>query len=189
MRTPKRPYNPLPVAMEHLNHQLDEALKETFPASDPVAINIEPSRPEHRMTTTPTADPVPQDSLDSERNEITRPERPLGPICPASFSARWHGSVAALLLVWVAFGRNAHIGYLLAIVMLVLGAALGLPAVLAHMGKSRTQSPKLEDFLSSNVDSATERLTGAQAWIQMLIVSLSLALAALLIGMVYMAIA
>jgi len=97
-------------------------------------------------------------------------------------------AVAALLVVWVAFGRSAHIGYLLVIITLVLGAALGLPAVLAHMGKRRTQSEKLEDFLTSNVDTATERLTGAQAWIQILIIPVSLAIATILIGIVYMSV-
>jgi hypothetical protein len=33
--------------MAHLDELLDEALKETFPASDPVAINVELEPPEH----------------------------------------------------------------------------------------------------------------------------------------------
>jgi len=36
--------------MAHLDELLDEALKETFPASDPVAINVE--QPEHETATT-----------------------------------------------------------------------------------------------------------------------------------------
>ena len=187
MRAPKRPYNALPAAMAHLNDQLDEALKETFPASDPVAINIEPPWAEYRMTTIPAADPLRQDPLDGETNG-TGGGVP-GTELPGFVyrSVAWI-CVAALLVVWVAFGRTAHIGYLLAIVTLVLGAALGLPAVLAHMGKNRARSQKLEDFLSSNVDTATERLTGAQAWTQILIVPLSLAIATILIGIVYMAV-
>ena len=37
--TPKAPVEPLEA-------QLDEALKETFPASDPIAVDPEPSRPQ-----------------------------------------------------------------------------------------------------------------------------------------------
>jgi hypothetical protein len=35
--------------MAHLDELLDEALKETFPASDPVAINVELEPPEHEV--------------------------------------------------------------------------------------------------------------------------------------------
>jgi hypothetical protein len=39
--------------MAHLDELLDEALKETFPASDPVAINVELEPPEHESAITP----------------------------------------------------------------------------------------------------------------------------------------
>ncbi|MGA7326089.1 MAG: hypothetical protein WBX25_16790 [Rhodomicrobium sp.] len=180
------PNNALPGGMAHLNDQLDEALKETFPASDPVAIGIERPWPEYRMTTIPKTDPLPQDSQYRETSETTRTQRVPGSELPGFVyrSVAWI-CVAALLVVWLAFDRNAHIGSLLFIVTLLLGAALGLPAVLAHMGKRRTQSQKVKDFLSSEVDTATERLTGAQAWTQILIIPLSLVLATILIGIVY----
>jgi hypothetical protein len=38
----KHPRTLLPAAIEHLNELLDEALKETFPASDPIAIKLGP---------------------------------------------------------------------------------------------------------------------------------------------------
>jgi hypothetical protein len=41
MLTTKRPHKPLPATMAHLNELLDEALEETFPASDPIAIAVE----------------------------------------------------------------------------------------------------------------------------------------------------
>jgi hypothetical protein len=41
MFTPKNTQNLRPAAIAHLDELLDEALKETFPASDPIAINIE----------------------------------------------------------------------------------------------------------------------------------------------------
>jgi hypothetical protein len=51
MRTPKRLHKPLRAAMAHLDELLDEALKETFPASDPVAINVEIEPHEHETAT------------------------------------------------------------------------------------------------------------------------------------------
>jgi len=38
----------LVAAKAHLNELLDEALKQTFPASDPIAINVEVQSPEAR---------------------------------------------------------------------------------------------------------------------------------------------
>jgi hypothetical protein len=42
MLTTKRPHMPRPATMAHLDELLDEALEETFPASDPIAIAVEP---------------------------------------------------------------------------------------------------------------------------------------------------
>jgi hypothetical protein len=39
-------------AMAHMNDLLDEALKETFPASDPIAINVELESREYGIATT-----------------------------------------------------------------------------------------------------------------------------------------
>jgi hypothetical protein len=41
MLTTKRPHKPRPATMAHLNELLDEALEETFPASDPIAIDVQ----------------------------------------------------------------------------------------------------------------------------------------------------
>jgi hypothetical protein len=41
--------------MAHLDELLDEALKETFPASDPVAINVEIDPSEHETATRPSS--------------------------------------------------------------------------------------------------------------------------------------
>jgi hypothetical protein len=53
MLTPKNPQKSLPATIAHMNDLLDEALKETFPASDPSAINIDVESPEHGITITP----------------------------------------------------------------------------------------------------------------------------------------
>jgi hypothetical protein len=53
MPTRKNTQKRVRPALAHLNELLDEALKETFPASDPVAINVELETPELKITTTP----------------------------------------------------------------------------------------------------------------------------------------
>ena len=53
MLTPKNTQKRLPAAIAHLNELLDEALKETFPASDPIAISVELESPEHATAARP----------------------------------------------------------------------------------------------------------------------------------------
>ena len=45
MLTPKRLQKSFPATIAHVNDLLDEALEETFPASDPIAINVELESP------------------------------------------------------------------------------------------------------------------------------------------------
>ena len=51
----KRTRKSSPAAMAHMNDLLDEALKGTFPASDPIAINIELELPGDEIAITPRA--------------------------------------------------------------------------------------------------------------------------------------
>jgi hypothetical protein len=50
---PENPQKSPPTAIAYMNDLLDEALKETFPASDPIAINVELESPEYEIATTP----------------------------------------------------------------------------------------------------------------------------------------
>jgi hypothetical protein len=47
MIAPKYPQKSPSAALAHMNNLLDEALKQTFPASDPIAINVELESPEY----------------------------------------------------------------------------------------------------------------------------------------------
>jgi hypothetical protein len=66
MLTPKPLHKPLPAAMAHLDELLDEALKATFPASDPVAIDVELESPEQELTTISRSQSRMQGSPDDE---------------------------------------------------------------------------------------------------------------------------
>jgi hypothetical protein len=46
----KNPQKSVPATTAHINELLDEALEETFPASDPIAINVELESPGHGIT-------------------------------------------------------------------------------------------------------------------------------------------
>ena len=53
MITPTNPQKSRPAEIAHMNDLLDDALAETFPASDPIAISFELESPEHETATTP----------------------------------------------------------------------------------------------------------------------------------------
>jgi hypothetical protein len=53
MITPEHRQKSRSAEMAHMNDLLDEALKETFPASDPIAISFELEAREHEIDTTP----------------------------------------------------------------------------------------------------------------------------------------
>ena len=55
MITPKTPQKSSSAEIAHMNDLLDEALTETFPASDPIAINVELELPGHGIAITPRA--------------------------------------------------------------------------------------------------------------------------------------
>ena len=55
MNPSKNPQKSSSAAIAHLNDLLDEALQETFPASDPIAINVELDLPRHGIAITPRA--------------------------------------------------------------------------------------------------------------------------------------
>jgi hypothetical protein len=52
MITPKNPQKSRSAKIAHMNDLLDEALIETFPASDPIAINVELESPGHGIAIT-----------------------------------------------------------------------------------------------------------------------------------------
>jgi hypothetical protein len=53
MRTRKQPRKPPRATIAHLDRLLDEALRQTFPASDPVAIAVDVDSSEYGTVDTP----------------------------------------------------------------------------------------------------------------------------------------
>jgi hypothetical protein len=96
-----------------------------------------------------------------------------------------------LLASWLAFGADteADLGLAIATVLGIL--FFTLPIVMYRTATRRfgAQQQRLDDFLYSPVDTATGQLTGAQAWLQVLVIPLALAFAAIAIGAVHLFIA
>jgi hypothetical protein len=89
-----------------------------------------------------------------------------------------------LLASWLAYARDAYAELALG-VALVLGIVFfALPIIVWRVATRRSSrgGEPAGDFLSSRVETATGPLTGASAWLQVLLIPATLALAATLIG-------
>lgn len=88
---------------------------------------------------------------------------------------------------WYAFGTTTGTDLDLAIITVLGIVFLGIPAALHHTAATRyPPAPKrMGDFLSSQVDTATGPMRGGQAWLEVMLIPLALAIAATLIGGVY----
>jgi hypothetical protein len=92
---------------------------------------------------------------------------------------------------WLAFGSGAEAGLGLGVATLLGLVLFALPVILCRIAARRFSAhrQRLDDFLGSSVDTATGRLTGSQAWLQILIIPLVLVLAAIAIGAVRLLVA
>jgi hypothetical protein len=92
-----------------------------------------------------------------------------------------------VLASWYAFGSGGGIDLDLGFVTLIFAMFLGIPVILHGVGLRWTHSkPKaFDDFWEHSVGTATGDLPAGQAWIQVLMIPLALAVAATLIGIVH----
>jgi hypothetical protein len=88
---------------------------------------------------------------------------------------------------WLAFGANKEIGLSLAIATVLCIVFLALPVIMYRMpaARSRVQRPDLKTFLTSRVETATGSLSAREAWLQVALIPLALAVAATIIGSIY----
>jgi hypothetical protein len=92
-----------------------------------------------------------------------------------------------ILVSWITFGSGREADYTLALAALLMFVFRAIPIVIfvtaSHHMKARQET--LGHFLSTPIDTATGWLSGREAWIEIAIIPVSLALAATLIGIVY----
>jgi hypothetical protein len=96
-----------------------------------------------------------------------------------------------LLASWAAFGGGEDSDLALGFASVLTIVFFALPIIMrktaaAHSDDKLTALP---EFLRSPVEIATGTLTGAEAWLQVLIIPLALAFAAAAIGAVYVIVA
>jgi len=93
-----------------------------------------------------------------------------------------------LLASWLAFAHDADADLALAFASVLGLVFFALPFIMCRSAAARfgAQRKGLDDFLGSSVETATGSLTGSQAWLQVLVIPLALAFAAVAIGAVFL---
>lgn len=159
------------------------------PASkDAAADSLRAGRTGPPVTTTPATGPgvhtsasdTHADTDDVRSGYGTVPGAELPPAVYISVFGAFAWIVAASLLAF-AHGADADLALSFALVLTIVFFAL--PALVWRTARSRARSAKEGgDFLASPVEIETGTLTGASAWLQIVLIPASLALAATLIG-------
>ncbi len=92
-----------------------------------------------------------------------------------------------LLASWAAFGGSEDSDLALSLASVLTIVFFALPIIMRKTAAAHSDDklPALHEFLRSPVEIATGTLTGAEAWLQVLIIPLTLAFAAAAIGAVY----
>ena len=92
-----------------------------------------------------------------------------------------------MLAAWLAFGGAAGTDLDLAIATVLCTVFLGIPILLYRTARNRLQrtNQNSKQFLESRVDIATGTISGTEAWLEVILIPIALALAATLIGGVF----
>lgn len=93
-----------------------------------------------------------------------------------------------LLAAWIAFGTAREADFTLAFASLLFFIFFAILAFLSVTARHhmRASEETVSHFLHADVDTATGPMSGRSAWIEIAVIPVALALAATLIGMVYM---
>ena len=143
-----------------------------------------------RPATSHNADTLTTPAADRDERE---PRSNYGAVPGAEFPSFVYVSVLAafawiLLASWLAFAHDMDAALSLAMAIVLGIVFFGLPLVIHHVATTRARAKPIitHDFLSAPVDTATGQLRGSSAWLQVLLIPFALALAATLIGAVFL---
>jgi hypothetical protein len=110
----------------------------------------------------------------------------------AEFPAAVYWSIAIafawmMAAAWLAFGGNGGTDLNLAVATALCIVFFAVPLIMYRTASARCKggAPALRPFLSDRVEIATGALSGGEAWLQVILIPLALALAATVIGASY----
>jgi hypothetical protein len=108
------------------------------------------------------------------------------PDMPKAAGVMMIAAYAALMGAFVVTIHGARADFAIVIAGFYVAMFFGLPAVFLGTENDRTRRPDLVQFLDRGIDTATGRISGGGALVQMLIVPVLLALGVLAMGITYL---
>jgi hypothetical protein len=92
-----------------------------------------------------------------------------------------------LLVAWLDFSRTVEASWLASVVIVIGIVFFSIPFLLRRTNRAltRVSQPGLEEFLRSDLETATGRLPGREAYLQIVMIPLFLALAATAFGTIW----
>lgn len=111
---------------------------------------------------------------------------PAAPDMPVAAGLFMLVSYVAILLAFVVTIHGARADFALLIGAFYLAMFFGVPTVFLGIDNGAGRRPTLDEFLERGIDTATGRISGAGALVQMLIVPVLLAFAILAMGITYL---
>jgi hypothetical protein len=90
-----------------------------------------------------------------------------------------------IMVAWVVFARDTDIELPLGIILVLFTIIIAMMTAIGRTTRSQTARVRLSRFLVSDVQTATEVIPGSDAWIQILLIPIAIALAASAIGLVF----
>jgi hypothetical protein len=114
-------------------------------------------------------------------------ELPGGEMPRSVYITVWAAFAWLIFSAWLTFGVGRESDFVLGFSTLLFLIFLGLPLLIfVTAGRhKKAKQETLRHFMTHKVDTATGSLTGRQAWVQIAVIPVALALAATLIGLVY----
>lgn len=108
------------------------------------------------------------------------------PDMPAAAGAMMIAAYAALMLAFVVTIHGARAEFAILIAAFYVAMFFGIPAMFLGIEADPARRPDLTEFLARGMDTATGRISGEGALVQMLIVPVLLALGILAMGITYL---
>ncbi len=120
------------------------------------------------------------------RAEESPPRTGAAPDMPKAAGVLMITAYAALMCAFIVTIHGARADFAIAIGAFYLAMFFGIPAAFLGVEDDRTRRPDLVQFLDRGIETATGRISGSGALVQMLIVPVLLALGVLAMGITYL---
>lgn len=127
-------------------------------------------------------------TADTDARDTMPSELPGGELPKAVYRTVFAAYLWMLIAAWIAFGTHATADINLGIATVVMAVFTAIPWLIYVTATHHkpAHSENAVHFVASRLDTATGSLSGGEAWLQIAIIPLALAIAATAFGLVYM---